>query len=131
MDVQVITGGTSGRRTFQGDVVIGTSAIEVGIDDPNARATLHYRPPRTVFEFIQRRGRAGRRGGPAWTAIVLGQKPSDHFYLLRRRRLIEGRYRLPLNPDNPVIREVHRLLEEARKELAHESSGRAEERIWA
>ncbi len=131
LDIQVITGGTPGRRTFRGDVVIGTSAIEVGIDDPNARATLHYRPPRTVFEFIQRRGRAGRRGGLAWTAIVLGQKPSDHFYLLRRRRLIEGRYRLPLNPDNPVIQEVHRLLEEARRELAHGSGGRAEKRIWA
>jgi DNA-directed RNA polymerase subunit RPC12/RpoP len=132
MDVQVITGGTPGRRTFEGDVVIGTSAIEVGIDDPNARATLHYRPPRTVFEFIQRRGRAGRRGGIAWTAVVLGQKPSDHFYLLRRRRLIEGRYRLPLNPDNPVIEKVHSLLGKAREELQGLGHARrAEERIWA
>src|SRR5690606_23123982 len=77
-----------------------------------------YRPPRTVFDFIQRRGRAGREEGDlAYTVMVLGQDPSDHFYLTRRHRLINGQYALPLNPDNPVVETIHNLLEQARQEV--------------
>ncbi len=118
LEIEKITGRTRGARVPTKPVVIATPALDVGIDDPSIRATLHYRPPRTVFEFIQRRGRAGRRPGDlAWTLMVLDQDPSDYFYLIRRHRLIEGNYRLPLNPKNPVVQRVHDLLTAARRSL--------------
>lgn len=118
LEIEAITGRTPGARIPTKPVVVATPALDVGIDDPAIRATLHYRPPRTVFEFIQRRGRAGRRRGDlAWTIMVLDQDPSDYFYLIRRHRLIEGNYRLPLNPDNPVVRRIHHLLAEARRSI--------------
>lgn len=115
--IQIITGNTQGQRAFKEPVIIGTSALEVGIDDATVQATLHYRPPRTVFDFIQRRGRAGRKeGDSAYTIVVLGKKPSDYYYLTRRHRLIDGEYEIPLNPDNVVIKLVHEWLEKAREE---------------
>lgn len=131
LSLQKITGITTGSRALAADAVIGTSALEVGIDDPSIQATLHYRPPRTVFDFIQRRGRAGRApDSVAHTVVVLGQEPSDHFYLFRRHRLISGSYELPLNPDNPVIREIHQALSRARDELL-DLSARASDKIEA
>ncbi|WP_299287777.1 DEAD/DEAH box helicase [Thermoflexus sp.] len=135
LEIQTVTGRTPGSRALTKPVVIATPALDVGIDDPTIRATLHYRPPRTVFEFIQRRGRAGRRPGDlAWTLMVLDQEPSDYFYLVRRHRLIEGSYRLPLNPENPVVQRVHDRLKEARKAIFDrilEKGGSEPEGLWA
>ena len=101
-----------------GDVVVATSALEVGVDDERIKSTIHYLPPRTVFSFIQRRGRAGRRTGEiSYTLMILGNTPSDHFYFFRRNRLINGRYELPLNPQNPVLRKMHDRLQLERERL--------------
>lgn len=128
LETQAITGNTQGSRSLDKPVIIGTSALEVGIDDPTVQTTLHYRPPRTVFDFIQRRGRAGRdENDVAYTVVVLGQDSSDHFYLVRRHRLIEGSYSLPLNPDNPVVTRIHDLLAQSRDEgFALVDQGRGE-----
>lgn len=98
---------------WNGNVVIATPALEVGVDDENFRATIHYRPPRSVFSFLQRRGRAGRRlGDMAYTIMVLGRTPMDEFYFRRRNRLMDaGQFELPLNPDNAVVKRMHNDLE--------------------
>lgn len=103
----------------QGDIVVATASLEVGVDDENFRATIHYRPPLNVFSFIQRRGRAGRRQDDiAYTLMILGNESDDEFYFRRRNRLIDGgRYELPLNPNNPVVREMHAQLERERASL--------------
>lgn len=104
---------------WQGDVVVATSTLEVGVDDERIRATVHYRPPRTIFSFLQRRGRAGRAADDiAYTVLVLGNTPSDNFYFFRRHRLLHGSYELPLNPDNSIIRAMHDRLEAERKVMA-------------
>lgn len=102
-----------------GDIVIATASLEVGVDDPNFRATIHYRPPLNVFSFIQRRGRAGRRHNDiAYTVMVLGNDAVDEFYFRRRNRLIDGKhYELPLNPQNMIIRSMHDLLEQEREAI--------------
>jgi hypothetical protein len=103
-------------RYWEGDVVVATPALEVGVDDERIKATVHYRPPRTVFSFIQRRGRAGRGFGEvAYTLMVLGNTPADHFYLFRRNRLVYGTYELPLNPQNPIVRAMHDRLRDERQ----------------
>lgn len=119
-DILNITQVSSLRRaTYTGaDVVVTTPTLEVGVDDASIKSTVHYLPPRTVFSFIQRRGRAGRQAGEmAYTIMVLGNTPSDHFYFFRRNRLVAGRYELPLNPQNPVVRDMHDCLQEERNRL--------------
>jgi len=106
-------------RYWDGQVVVATPSLEVGVDDDRIKATFHYRPPRTVFSFIQRRGRAGRRRDDvAYSIMILGNDASDQFYFFRRNRLLSPRaYELPLNPQNPTIRAMHEMLAAERVRL--------------
>lgn len=47
----------------------------MGIDKPDIRRVIHYGAPKTVEEYYQQIGRAGRDGGVA--KCVLYMKPSD------------------------------------------------------
>lgn len=100
---------SQGREDYwNSDIVVATPSLEVGVDDDRIIVTFHYRPPRTVFSFIQRRGRAGRAADAvAHTLMILANTASDHFYFFRRNRLVYGSYELPLNPSNPVLRAMH------------------------
>jgi hypothetical protein len=102
----------SNSNYWEGEIVVATSSLEVGVDDEDIKATLHYRPPRDVFSFIQRRGRAGRSPNDvAYSIMVLGNEASDQFYLYRRNRLLSaGSYELPFNPRNTRIADMHRIL---------------------
>lgn len=42
------------------DVIVATSALEVGFNDPSVGAVLQHKAPRSFASFVQRRGRAGR-----------------------------------------------------------------------
>lgn len=103
---------------WQGDILVATPTLEVGVDDDNMQATFHYRPPRTVFNFIQRRGRAGRKEEDiAYTFMILGNASSDQFYFFRRHRLLTGDYELPLNPQNSIVQSMHNSLDAQRQRL--------------
>ena len=41
------------------DIVVATSSLEVGYDDPRVGAILQHKAPRDIAQFLQRRGRAG------------------------------------------------------------------------
>lgn len=114
-------------------IITATSALEVGVDDNRIQTTFHYRPPRTVFSFIQRRGRAGRRTGDiAYTFMVLGNDSADQFYFFRRNRLFAENYELPLNPQNLIVQEMHRVLNTARQRMqVHVARSGSERGIFA
>jgi ATP-dependent DNA helicase RecQ len=57
-------------------VITATNAFGMGIDKPNIRYVLHYRPPGTLESYYQEAGRAGRDGRDA-TCLVL-HSPRDH-----------------------------------------------------
>jgi hypothetical protein len=62
------------------DVIIATSSLEVGYDDPAVGAILHHKRPASVSSFIQRKGRAGRsRGTRPWTVVVLSDYGGDRW----------------------------------------------------
>ena len=42
------------------DVIVATSALEVGFNDPGVGAILQHKAPRNSASFLQRKGRAGR-----------------------------------------------------------------------
>ncbi|MGW5054357.1 protein DpdJ [Actinokineospora sp. NPDC004072] len=60
------------------DIVVATSSLEVGYDDPKVGAVLQHKAPRDVAQFLQRRGRAGRlQSQRPWTVVVLSDYGRD------------------------------------------------------
>ena len=91
------------------DLVIATSALEVGFDDPLVGAVLQHKRPLSMASFIQRKGRAGRqRGTRPWTVVVLSDYRVDRWMFQQAERLFEpelDELRLPLH--NPYVLRLH------------------------
>jgi hypothetical protein len=62
------------------DIVVATSSLEVGYDDPRVGAILQHKAPRDIAQFLQRRGRAGRvQDQRPWTVVVLSDYGRDRL----------------------------------------------------
>jgi superfamily II DNA or RNA helicase len=78
----------------ESDVVVATASLEVGFNDPTVGAILQHKAPIDAAQFLQRRGRAGRRPQMRpWTVVVL----SDYG----RDRLAYQGYDLLFDPELP------------------------------
>lgn len=72
------------------DLIVATSSLEVGFDDPEVGATIHHKAPRSLSSFIQRKGRAGRRRGTRpWTVVVLSDYGADRWAFQNADQLFE------------------------------------------
>lgn len=72
------------------DIIVATSSLEVGYDDPEVGAVLHHKHPKTLSSFIQRKGRGGRRVGThPWTVTVLSDYGTDRFFFQNAERLFD------------------------------------------
>ena len=70
------------------DIIVASSSLEVGYDDPDVGAILHHKKPTSLSSFIQRRGRAGRkRGVRPWTVVVLSDYGGDRWAFRQSERL--------------------------------------------
>jgi len=57
-------------------IMVATSTLELGIDIGDLDLVVHYQPPHSADSFLQRSGRAGRRGKPAHV-VVVAQSPAE------------------------------------------------------
>jgi hypothetical protein len=86
--------------TADSDLIVATSSLEVGYDDPEVGAILHHKRPRTMASFIQRKGRAGRRRRMRpWTVVVLSDYGGDRWAFQNAETLLApevGEINIPL-----------------------------------
>lgn len=66
-------------------LVFATSAFGMGIDIPDIRGVIHYRPPESVEQYYQQVGRVGRDGKPAWAKLYY----SDRNVSIRKSHFID------------------------------------------
>jgi hypothetical protein len=61
-------------------LIIATSTLEVGFNDPRVGAVIQHKAPRSMASFIQRKGRAGRtRGMRPWTVVITSAYGRDRW----------------------------------------------------
>ena len=87
------------------DVVLATSALEVGFDDNEVGMIVQHKAPRSAASFLQRKGRAGRRKGMRpWTVVVLSEHGRDRWAFRDSERLFSPNLdRLSLPVFNPYV----------------------------
>ena len=62
------------------EIIVASASLEVGFNDPKAGAVIQHKAPRGVAQFLQRKGRAGRkRGMRPWTVVSLSDYARDKF----------------------------------------------------
>lgn len=93
------------------DLMITTSALEVGFDHPDVIGTFQYMAPMNIPGFVQRIGRGGRSPNDMPIAVVvLGSRPLDSFYFHHNSMLTypsEDKLRIPIDPENQYIKTMH------------------------
>ncbi|MEM3448707.1 MAG: DEAD/DEAH box helicase, partial [Nitrososphaerota archaeon] len=102
-------------------IIFSTSELELGIDLPNINHLVQYGAPYAIFNFLQRKGRAGRSVGsrPSFY-FILGEKSNDFVYFSHGRSILSKAYSLPLNINNRVVKEIHKILNETYDESINE-----------
>lgn len=93
-------------------VLLATQTLEVGVDFRNLQLEIQTGATYSYNDYIQRVGRAGRRGVEALVICVLRpQVPLDYYYFEHCRELVqfspETLDEIPIRTDNPFLAERH------------------------
>lgn len=102
----------SGRRgkLENVDVILATSALEVGFDDPSAIAFFQYKAPKSPISFVQRKGRVARshEDRPISVIVLPPYSRMDIFTFQNEDYLINAKYNeLPITDSNYFVQRAH------------------------
>jgi len=108
LDQRLVIGRTTSQDagvTPDSNIIVATSALEVGFNDPQVGAVIQHKAPRGMASFLQRKGRAGRdRAMRPLTVTVLSDYGRDRALYQSYERLfdpqLESQY-LPVG--NPYV----------------------------
>ncbi len=92
------------------DLIITTSALEVGYDDDALMCVIQYTAPSNVASFVQRKGRGGRKVGtrPIVVTVLSPYKSTDLFLFRNQHVLIDPVFRkVPLHSQNRFLQRIH------------------------
>ena len=74
----------------EADVVVATSSLEVGFNDPRVGAVIQHKAPHHLANFVQRKGRAGRSPEMRpWTITILSDFGRDRLMYQSYERLFD------------------------------------------
>ncbi|WP_045820825.1 protein DpdJ [Williamsia herbipolensis] len=98
------------------DVIVATSSLEVGFNDPRVGTIIQHKAPRDLASFLQRRGRAGRRlEMRPLTVVVLSDYGRDRIAYQSYEKLLDPEIdarSLPINNRFVVkMQATHSLLD--------------------
>ena len=87
------------------DMIIATSSLEVGYDDPNVAGIIQHKTPLSIASYLQRKGRAGRiRGSRPMSTIVLSDGGRDRFTFANSEQIFTPSLaKLPIPIKNPYV----------------------------
>jgi ATP-dependent Lhr-like helicase len=72
------------------NLIVATSSLEVGFNDPRVGLVIQHKAPRDSSAFVQRKGRAGRSTSMRpWTVVVLSDYGRDRFVYQTYEQLLD------------------------------------------
>lgn len=90
--------------------VVATPTLELGIDVGTLDAVVLASPPPSYAKYLQRAGRAGRRGGVGYVFTVLSDDPIDAYYEGRPEEFFSQELTpVVFEPDNEEVLKLHLL----------------------
>lgn len=116
------------------EMVVATSSLEVGFDDPDVGAVVQHKAPRSAAAFLQRKGRAGRRREMRpWTVVVLSDFGRDRVAYQAYEQLFSpvlSPRHLPVGNRHVLkIQAAYALVEWVAVQLASQGHGRFD--LWS
>jgi len=114
-------------------VIVATSSLEVGYNDPAVGAIVQHKAPRDPASFLQRKGRAGRlRVTRPWTVVVLSDYGRDRLSYQAYEHMLSPMLESPALPTrNRYILRIQAIYSFMEWVAAKMPSGLAGGTVWS